>query len=89
MTAQAIEPLVQGRKAPVLLQAQQGRRTAIALPVAIMVVVKGVALRPGMLGDAIDNPKDKTKDLVEPAAGKQGPVAAVVHQRKAARRKKN
>ena len=48
-----------------------------------------MALRPGVLGDAIDNPKDKTKDLVEPAAGKQGAVAAIVHQRKAARRKKN
>ena len=42
-----------------------------------------------MFGDPIHDAKDKAKNLVQPAVGKQGTVAAIVHQRKAARGKQH
>jgi hypothetical protein len=42
-----------------------------------------------MLGDAIDDTQAESHELIEPAAGKQGAVATVVHQRKTARRQQH
>jgi hypothetical protein len=75
-----VEPLLGAAEPGELVGALHHRRTAVDLPVAVVLVVEGMPARPGILRDRIHHAEHEAGDAVGQEAAEQRVMPAVVHQ---------